>query len=97
MPSVKRLPRNSPRNSVYDRPSGWRLMLRRQRRLLRPAAWFAAASVVVVTIVIAGHSLGNRGGPSSNVSSMRERLGAVAAATGLRVTDIVIEETLISD
>ena len=37
MPRVKR----SPRNSVNDRPSGWRLLLRRQRRLLRPAAWVA--------------------------------------------------------
>ena len=55
------------------------------------AAWFAAASAVVVTIVVAGHSLGNRGGPSSTVSTMRERLGAVAAAFGLRVTDVVIE------
>jgi len=85
MPSVKR----SPRNSVNDRPSGWRLALRRQRRLLKPAVWFAAAAGVGVVLVgllqsAAPHRTGT-------LLSMRERLGLATAASGLRVTDIVIE------
>ena len=35
MPRVAR----SPRNSVKDRPARLKLLLRRQKRLLRPAAW----------------------------------------------------------
>jgi cell division protein FtsQ len=87
MPRVK----HSPRNSVNDRPSGWRMLLRRQRRYLRPAAWIALASFVVVLVVAIGHSAGSRPGSSGTLTSMRERLGAVAAASGLRVTDVVIE------
>ena len=37
MPRVTR----SPRNSVKDRPGRWKLLLRRQKRLLRPAGWVA--------------------------------------------------------
>lgn len=88
MPRVTR----SPRNSVKDRPSGWRLALRRQRRLVRPAAWITAASVVVLLVLFVVHAAGSRGGPSGgSLTSVRERLGAVTAAFGLRVTDIVIE------
>jgi cell division protein FtsQ len=85
MSRVKR----SPRNSVSDRPSGWRLALRRQRRLLRPAAWTAAASIVVMLLVVIFHSAVPRS--SGTLSSVRERLGAATAASGLRVTDVVIE------
>ena len=46
MSGVKR----SPRNSVNDRPSGLRLALRRQRRLLRPAGYIAAVSLVGVAV-----------------------------------------------
>ena len=35
MPRVAR----GPRNSVKDRPARLKLLLRRQKRLLRPAAW----------------------------------------------------------
>ena len=31
--------RHGPRNSVNDRPPGWRLLLRRQRGLVKPLAW----------------------------------------------------------
>lgn len=83
MPRVKQ----APRNSVSDRPSSWRLMLRRQRRLLRPAAWIMAAVVILVLIGSAIHSVGS----STSFASLRERLGKAAAASGLRVADIVIE------
>jgi cell division protein FtsQ len=81
----------SPRNSVNDRPSGWRLALRRQRRLVRPAAWVGLASIVVMLLVVVIHAAGSHAGPGGTLSSMRERLGAVTAASGLRVSDIVIE------
>ena len=87
MPRVKL----SPRNSVNDRPSGWRMALRRQRRLLRPAGWIALASVVGLLGVIVVRSAGSHAGSGGSLTSMRERLGAVAAASGLRVTEIVIE------
>jgi cell division protein FtsQ len=87
MPRVAR----SPRNSVKDRPSGWRLALRRQRRLLRPAGWIAFASVVALLVLVVFHAAGPRAGTSGTLTTMRERLGAVTAASGLHVTDVLIE------
>jgi cell division protein FtsQ len=88
---MSRVAARSPRNSVKDRPSGWRLALRRQRRLLRPAAFVAVASVVALTVLVVFHAAGSRAGSGGSLSSMRERLGAITAASGLRVTDVVIE------
>jgi cell division protein FtsQ len=85
MSGVKR----SPRNSVNDRPSRWRLALRRQRRLLRPVACIAVGSVVGVLLVGIFHSAAPHS--SGTLSSLHERLGMATAASGLRVTDIVIE------
>lgn len=87
MPRVNR----SPRNSVNDRPSGWRLALRRQRRLLRPAGWGAFVSVIALLLLVVFHAAGSHAGGGGTLSSLRERLGAVTAASGLRVTDVVIE------
>jgi cell division protein FtsQ len=87
MPRVTR----SPRNSVTDRPSGWRLALRRQRRLLRPAGYLAAASVVALFVLLALHAAGKHVQSTGTLVSMRERLGVLTAASGLRVTDVVIE------
>ena len=84
MPRVKQ----SPRNSVNDRPSGWRLLLRRQRRLLRPAAWGVFASFIGLLLIVIFHTAGSHTG---TLSSMRERLGMMTAASGLRVTNVVIE------
>ncbi len=83
--------KNSPRNSVNDRPSGWRMTLRRQRRLLRPVAWVGGAIVICAVGVIVLRSVGPHVGPGKSLITMRERLGGLAAASGLRVTDIVIE------
>ena len=84
MPGMKR----SPRNSVSDRPSWWRLALRRQRRLVRPVLWIGAVSAVGVLVAAGWHSAAPHGG---TLSSARERLGAATAASGLRVTDVRIE------
>lgn len=83
--------RHSPRNSVNDRPSGWRLLLRRQRRLLRPAAWIAGGLAICILSLIVWRSASSHTGPGGSLVTMRERLGAVAAASGLQVTEIVIE------
>jgi cell division protein FtsQ len=87
MPRVKR----SPRNSVNDRPSGWRLALRRQRRLLWPAACVALASAIGAAGVFALHAAGSHPGSTGTLTSMRERFGTMTAASGLRVKEVVIE------
>jgi cell division protein FtsQ len=83
MPRVTR----SPRNSVRDRPSKWRLVLRRQRWLRRPAAWIAFG----VVIVLAGTAALHTARPGNSVVTLRERLGSATASVGLRVSNIVVE------
>jgi cell division protein FtsQ len=83
MPRVTR----SPRNSIKDRPGRLKLLLRRQRHLLRPAGWVAFAALVGLLGVIAVHSAA----PGGTLASLRERLGGATAFAGLRVTDMVIE------
>lgn len=87
MPSVMR----SPRNSVNDRPAGWRLLLRRQRGLVKPVAWLALVLIVVVPLGIVGRSVMPHITSGSTLSSLRERIGSATAASGLRVTDVLIE------
>jgi cell division protein FtsQ len=76
-----------PRSSVKDRPGRWKLLLRRQKRLLRPAGWIGFAALVVLLGVVAVHS----SAPGGTLATLRERLGGVTAFAGLRVTDVVIE------
>ena len=83
MPRVKR----SPRNSVNDRPNRLKLLLRRQKRLLRPAGWVAFGLLVVLAGVIAVHSAS----PGGTLATLRERFGGATAFAGLRITDVVIE------
>jgi cell division protein FtsQ len=83
--------RRAPRNSVVDRPSPWRLMLRRQRRLLRPGLWVGTAMIVVVLIGAAIRSTEPGGAAAESLARLRERLGSVTAASGLRVSDVVVE------
>lgn len=81
----------APRNSVTDRPAGWRLLLRRRRDLIRPAAWICLALFVVVMVVITGRSLFPGLATGNSVSSLRERFGTATAASGLRVSNVVVE------
>lgn len=83
MPGVRR----TPRNSVNDRPAGWRLLLRRQRALIKPTGWVALAAMGGIVVLLIGHSAA----PANSLSGLRERLGSLAAATGLRVTNVMIE------
>jgi cell division protein FtsQ len=77
----------APRNSVKDRPAKWKLLLRRQKRLLRPAGWVAFAAVVLVLTAVLVRSAA----PGSSILTRRERLGVAAGSVGLRVSDIRIE------
>ena len=80
MPRVRQT--NAPR--LQDRPGRWKLMLRKRRRMLRPA--LAGGGLIAVVLLAIGllHTLG-RG------ADWRERLGNATASLGLRVRNIVIE------
>jgi cell division protein FtsQ len=76
-----------PSNSVTDRPSRWKLILRRQRRFLRPAAWLGFTLLVLGlgTVVVRATD------PAGTIVTFRDRLGGATAMAGLRITDVVIE------
>lgn len=77
----------TPRNSVRDRPARLKLLLRRQRRLLRPTGWLVFAGLVLLLEVIAVHSAE----PGGTLARMRERLLNATGFTGLQVAEIHIE------
>ena len=77
----------APRNSVKDRPARLTLLLRRQKRLLRPAGWIAFAAVVLTFGILMLHSAA----PNGTLATLRERFGGATAIAGLRVTDVVIQ------
>jgi cell division protein FtsQ len=83
MPRVVR----GPRHSISDRPGRLKLLLRRQRHLLRPAAWVALAGLVVLLGGIALRSAA----PGGSIATLRERFGGATGFAGLRVTDVVIQ------
>jgi cell division protein FtsQ len=83
MPRVSR----SPRNSVKDRPSKTRMVMRRLRRYARPAGWVAFAGVVVLLGMVVLQSAR----PGGMIASLRDRLGGASASAGMRVKNIVIE------
>lgn len=71
-------------SSVSERPSRLRLLLRRQRRLIRPIAWGIAGFAVVLAATTLFHEVR----PGSSLATLRERLGKAA---DMRVQDVVIE------
>ncbi len=83
MPRVTR----SPRNSVNDRPARLTLLLRRLKRLLRPAAWIGVAALLVLLLIGVLRSAA----PGGTLATLRERVGSATAFAGLRVRDVVIE------
>ncbi|MBV9784756.1 MAG: cell division protein FtsQ/DivIB [Acidisphaera sp.] len=82
MPRLNRTPRN-----LRDRPGRLKLLLRRQRRLLRPAVLVLAGLVALAAV----SALIRATSPSATLTTMRERFGHAAAFAGLRVQDLVIE------
>jgi cell division protein FtsQ len=72
---------------VNDRPGRLKLLLRRQKRLMRPTGWLAFGLLLAGLVLIAVHS----GAPGGTLATLRERFGRATAFAGLRVTDVVIE------
>lgn len=75
------------RNSVNDRPARLTLLLRRGRKLLRPASWVVFAAFVVLLIVLSVRSAA----PGGTLATLRERFGGAVGFAGLRVQEVVIE------
>ena len=78
-----RTPAKPPR-PLDDRPTRWRLLLRRQRRLLRPVVW----GLLGVALLAAGAFVVRTVQPGLSAASVRERMAAVV---DFRVRDIVVE------
>jgi len=83
MPRVTR----SPRNSVKDRPAWIKLLLRRQKRLLRPAAWVAGTFLLTMLLI----GLLRSAAPPGSLVTLQERIGGLTAFAGLRVQHIEFE------
>jgi cell division protein FtsQ len=74
-------------SSATDRPKHWKLLLRRQRRRLRPLVWLLGCLAVVALLVQMGLTAARR----FDTAILRERLGNSTAAIGLRVRQVRIE------
>ena len=83
MPSVTRVPLRQPRD-VSSRPSRLKLLLRRQRRFIRPALWGVAGFAVVLAGILLAHSAQ----PGGMLARAR---GTLAAAVKLPVQSVVVE------
>ncbi len=83
MPRVTR----SPRNSVNDRPARLTLLLRKARKLARPAGWVAFC----VVLLLIGASAMRSAAPGGALALMRTRVADATAKLGLRVDHVVIE------
>lgn len=75
------------RNSLQDRPNRLKLLLRRQRKLLRPGAWCAAGAVVLLLGASMVHSLRS----SESLETLHHRIGDLTAFAGLRVRHIEVQ------
>ena len=76
-----------PRNSIQDRPARLRLLLRRQRWLIRPAAVAAGCGLVLLALT----ALLRSGTPGSTLDRLHLALAGDAARAGMQVRHIVIE------
>ena len=82
-PPIPRERTRQPRD-VAARPSRLKLLLRRQRRYVRPALWGLTGFGIVLACLLLIHSAQ----PGGTVARIR---GALVQATNMRVDDIVIE------
>lgn len=67
-----------------DRPSGWRILLRRQRRRMRPLVVLAGIGAIGVVFVAGVTAIGHG-------TNFEDRFGELSSRLGLRVTKVVIE------
>lgn len=79
MPRVT--PSNRPARDVPQRPSRLKLMLRRQRKFVRPAIWGVAGFGAVLAVLLLAHSFQ----PGGTLDRLRT---AMAAATNMRIEHI---------
>lgn len=77
----------APRNSVTDRPGRLKLLLRRQRRMLRPALLGGTA----VILVLGGFVVLHRADPSGTIEQIRTRFAEATGHLGLRVSQVIIQ------
>ena len=75
---------------ALDRPSRWKLRLRRFRRVLRPATWIACGIGATAIVAVLVRTAMPGSGAGSSVASSRERLGDLSAALGWRVRNVVV-------
>ncbi|MDE2516794.1 MAG: cell division protein FtsQ/DivIB [Rhodospirillales bacterium] len=78
----------APRASVKDRPGRWHLLLRRQRRLVRPALGLGFAAMVVLLLA----ALVEQGASSGVLGSLHARIAGWGAGAGLTVRHIEIKD-----
>ena len=81
MPRVRDRPAPPP---LPDRPGRWKLLMRRQRKLLRPTAFASIAFGLLIFCLVVVHLVGQ--GPT-----LRDRLGRATAGFGLTVQHVVVE------
>lgn len=84
---MSRVKGRAQRNSVTDRPNRLKLLLRRQSRFARPAAWGAlVACIGLIGVLTLHHAV-----PGGALEALRARFGRATATFGLRVADVRIE------
>lgn len=76
---------------ALDRPSRLKLLLRRSRRVLRPATWAACGIGTIAMVAVLARTAMPGSGAGGSVASSREHLGGLAAALGWRVRNVVVE------
>ena len=86
MPRVTRAAR-----MALDRPSRLKLLLRRSRRVLRPATWVGCGIGGIAIVVVLVRTAMPGSGAGGSVASPREHLAGLSAALGWRVQNVVIE------
>ena len=84
---MSRVKGRAQRNSVTDRPNRLKLLLRRQSRLARPAAWGGLGVCLALVALVTLH----HAAPGGALEALRARFGHVTANFGLRVADVRIE------
>jgi cell division protein FtsQ len=80
-------PRRTEPRDMKDRPRGWILALRRQRRRIRPTLYLLAAVALAISVAAVVQASSH----AASLTSLRQRFGALGAAFGLRVQTVVIE------
>ena len=73
-----------PQRDVVNRPSALKLLLRRQRKFLRPALWGIGGFGAVMACILVIHSTQ----PGGAIARLRD---ATALAANMRVQQVVIE------